>query len=110
MAYNEQTYKASQKYKAKKVKRVPLDMQISDYELLKAAADEVGEGINTYIKRAISERIERDQAQPTKASAQQEPAAEEQPTKPKSFLDSIRAEVEEIVAETEKNTEEEDWK
>lgn len=62
MAYNEQAYKASQKYKAKKVKRVPLDMQISDYELLKAAADKVGEGVNTYIKRAIAERMERQAA------------------------------------------------
>ena len=60
MAYNEPSYKASQKYKANHIKRVPLDMQITDYEMLKSAAAASGQPINTYIKRAIEQRMERD--------------------------------------------------
>lgn len=60
MAYNESGYEASKKYKAEKIKRVPLDMQIKEYELLKAAAEASGEKINQYIKSAIRERIARD--------------------------------------------------
>lgn len=62
MGYNESSYRASKKYKEEKIKRVPLDMQISDYEKLKAAADRQQEKINTYIKTAIIQRIQRDQA------------------------------------------------
>lgn len=47
-------------YAREKIKRVPLDMQLSAYEELKAAADTVGEKVNTYIKKAITERMERD--------------------------------------------------
>ena len=58
MAYNEKNYQASVKYKAKNIKRVPLDMQITDFEKLKATAERVGEGVNTYIKKAIKMRME----------------------------------------------------
>lgn len=60
MAYNETSYKAANKYKRENIKRVPLDMQKSDYEDLKAAADAKGEKVNEYIKTAIRERMERD--------------------------------------------------
>ena len=60
MAYTEQGYQASKKYKAGKIKRVPLDMQITDFERVKAAADAAGESVNGYIKRAIFERLERE--------------------------------------------------
>lgn len=63
MAYNESSYEASKKYKANKIKRVPLDMQISDYEALQEAALAVGEKVNTYIKGAIAQRMERDRQQ-----------------------------------------------
>ena len=53
MAYNESSYKAANAYKKQNIKRVPLDMQISDYEQLKAAADACGEKVNEYIKNAI---------------------------------------------------------
>ena len=33
MAYNESSYEASKKYKAVKIKRVPLDMQIEAFVL-----------------------------------------------------------------------------
>ena len=59
MAYNESSYKAANAYKKQNIKRVPLDMQISDYEQLKAAADACGEKVNEYIKNAIRERMER---------------------------------------------------
>jgi len=47
-------------YAKAKIKRVPLDMQKSDYENLKIAADSCGEKINEYIKKAIKQRMEQD--------------------------------------------------
>lgn len=64
MPYNEIAYKASQKYKAGNIKRVPLDMQKSTYEEIKAHAEARSESVNGFIKRAISEAIERDKAAP----------------------------------------------
>lgn len=61
MPYNESSYEASKKYKASKIKRVPLDMQIKEYEALQQSADKAGERINTYIKNAIKQRMEREQ-------------------------------------------------
>ena len=49
-------------YAKKNIKRVPLDMQKDDYDKLQAAASAAGEKVNTYIKRAIFERMEREQA------------------------------------------------
>ena len=57
MAYNESSYKAANTYKKNNIKRVPLDMQITEYEQLKAAADACGEKVNEYIKNAIRERM-----------------------------------------------------
>lgn len=61
MAYNEASNRAAQKYKKDNIKRVPLDMQITEYERLKAVADSQGEKVNEYIKKAIRERMEREQ-------------------------------------------------
>lgn len=44
-------------YKRSKIKRIPLDMQITDYEKVKAAAENIGESVNGFIKRAIEARI-----------------------------------------------------
>lgn len=60
MAYNEASYKAANEYKKKNIKRVPLDMQIADYEKLKAAADACGEKVNEFIKKAIQQRMDRE--------------------------------------------------
>lgn len=60
MAYSEATYKASQKYKANNIKRIPLDVPKEKYEAIKAAADAAGESVNGYIKRSIDERMSRD--------------------------------------------------
>jgi len=57
MAYNESSYKAANAYKKQNIKRVPLDMQIAEYEQVKAAADACGERVNEYIKNAIRERM-----------------------------------------------------
>lgn len=60
MAYDEKAYEASKKYKEKNIKRVPLDMQLADYEALRAAADRAGEKVNQYIKTSIKQRMERE--------------------------------------------------
>lgn len=60
MAYDEKAYEASKKYKEKNIKRVPLDMQLADYEALRAAADRSGEKVNQYIKTSIKQRMERE--------------------------------------------------
>lgn len=70
MPYNETAYKASQKYKAGNIKRVPLDMQKSTYEEIKAHADAHSESVNGFIKRAISETMERDKAASTAEEGQ----------------------------------------
>lgn len=112
MAYKEKSeaIRYNNEFNKRAYDRINLTVPKGQKEIIQNAAAECGESLNAYIQKAISERMERDQAQPTNTNAQKEPTVEEQPTKSKSFLDSIRAEVEEIVAETEKNTEEEDWK
>nr|DAR30121.1 MAG TPA: Alginate and motility regulator [Caudoviricetes sp.] len=50
---------ASMRYAKKHLKRVPLDMQLSDYEALKAAAEKAGGSVNGFIKQAITEKLER---------------------------------------------------
>lgn len=60
MALTEAQRKANDKYKAKNIKRVPLDMQITYYETLKAAAEQAGQTVNGYIKQAIAEKMERE--------------------------------------------------
>ena len=49
-------------YAKNKLKLIPLDVQKEKYEEIKTAADSAGETVNGYIKRAIDERIQRDNA------------------------------------------------
>ncbi len=63
MTYNESSYKSSQKYKSKNIKRIPLDVSIAQYEAIKAHADARGEKVNSFIKRAILEAMERDKGE-----------------------------------------------
>ena len=49
------------RYAKEKLKRIPLDVQKEKYEEIKAAADAAGEKVNGYIKKAIDERMEREQ-------------------------------------------------
>lgn len=54
--------KSQYKYNKNNLKRIPLDVQIEYYEgTLKPAAEKARQPINTYIKQAINERIEREQ-------------------------------------------------
>lgn len=69
MAYSEAAYKASKEYKSKNIKRVPLDMQISEYEQLRTAAEARNEKVNEYIKKAIRQRMEREDGQRAKDNA-----------------------------------------
>lgn len=48
-------------YQKSKLKRIPLDVQKEKYEEIKAAADAAGEKVNGYIKKAIDQRMEREQ-------------------------------------------------
>lgn len=48
---------AQYRYNAKNIKRIPLDVQITEYERIKAAAKAAGETVNGYIKAAIRERM-----------------------------------------------------
>ena len=60
MPTSENQRKAEYKYKKSTIKRIPLDVQITKYDEIKAHADSRGEAVNTIIKRAIDETIERD--------------------------------------------------
>lgn len=47
-------------YAKNKLKRIPLDVQREKYEEIKAAATAAGESVNGYIKKAVDQRMERD--------------------------------------------------
>lgn len=47
-------------YAKDNIKRVPLDMQKTEYDHLKAVAASCGEKVNEYIKKAIRQRMERE--------------------------------------------------
>lgn len=49
-------------YAKNKLKRIPLDVQKEKYEEIKVAATAAGESVNGYIKKAVDERMERDNA------------------------------------------------
>lgn len=48
------------KYQRDKLKRIPLDVTIEKYNIIKEAALRAGESVNGYVKRAIDERLEHD--------------------------------------------------
>ena len=60
MALTEQRKESMYKYAREKLKRIPLDVQKEKYEEIKAAADAANEPVNGYIKKAIDERMQRD--------------------------------------------------
>lgn len=64
MALTENQKQARYNYAKKNLKRIPLDVQKEKYDIIKAAADNAGESVNGYIKRAIDERLERDNINP----------------------------------------------
>ena len=64
MAISDKRKESMYKYAKENLKRVPLDMQKAIYEEIKAHAEARSESVNGFIKRAISETIERDNAAP----------------------------------------------
>ena len=52
-------------YAKQNLKRIPLDVPKTIYEEIKAHAEARSESINGFIKRAISEAMERDKTAPT---------------------------------------------
>ena len=60
MTLSEQRKEYLYEYQKTKLKRIPLDVQKEKYEEISAAAESKGETVNGYIKKAIDERMERD--------------------------------------------------
>ena len=60
MALTEQRKDYLYNYQKEKLKRIPLDVTKEKYEEIKAAADAANEPVNGYIKKAINERMQRD--------------------------------------------------
>ena len=52
--------KYDMEYAKTKLKRIPLDVQKEKYIQIQESAVAAGESVNGYIKRAIDERMERD--------------------------------------------------
>jgi hypothetical protein len=63
MTYNERKKNYDLSYAKDKLKRIPLDVQKSKYEEIKAAADSVNESVNGYIKKAVDMRMDSDRQQ-----------------------------------------------
>lgn len=61
--YTEKSKEYVYRYKAEKIKRVPLDMQRTEYELLREHAVRAGQSVNSYIKQAIRERMQKERAE-----------------------------------------------
>lgn len=60
MAYSKAANEAAKRYKSQHIKRIPLDVQIEDYERIREAAEKAGRRVNSYIKEAIEMRMEAD--------------------------------------------------
>ena len=58
MSYKENKKTYNMNYAKDKLKRIPLDVQKEKYDQIKAAADNVNESVNGYIKKAIDIRME----------------------------------------------------
>lgn len=48
-------------YAKRSLKRIPLDVQKEHYETIRAHAESKGETVNGFIKRAITETMQRDE-------------------------------------------------
>ena len=63
MTRSKASIQAQYKYNASHIKRIPLDVQLPDYDQIKQAAEASGETVNGYIKQAIRQRMERESLQ-----------------------------------------------
>lgn len=57
MTYSKTKTEYNIEYAKKNIKRIPLDVQKTKYEEIKAAAQIAGESVNGYIKKAIDMRM-----------------------------------------------------
>lgn len=57
MTYNPKQAQYTMKYAKNNLKRIPLDVQISDYETIKQAAEKSGLSVNGFIKQAVFDKI-----------------------------------------------------
>lgn len=76
MSYSETKTKYNMEYAKKALKRIPLDVQKEKYTEIQFAAQKAGESVNGYIKKAIDEKMDRDNstvhtATPEKPNRQQ---------------------------------------
>lgn len=62
MALSDKRKESMYNYAKANLKRIPLDVQKEKYEEIKTAATAAGESVNGYIKKAVDERMERDNA------------------------------------------------
>ena len=60
MPLSESQKKARYNYAKANLKRIPLDVQKEKYEEIKVAATAAGESVNGYIKKAVDQRMKRD--------------------------------------------------
>lgn len=63
MSVSEAQKRATLKYKSEKMKRIPLDVQKEEYTRIQEHAAARGESVNGFIKRAISETMQRDKGE-----------------------------------------------
>lgn len=57
MAYSKKKTEYNIEYAKKNIKRIPLDIQKTKYEEIRTAAQNAGESVNGYIKKAIDMRM-----------------------------------------------------
>lgn len=60
MAYSQAQNKATQKYSSKTYDQIKVLVKKGQREIIKSHAEKQGESLNSFIKRAIDETIERD--------------------------------------------------
>ena len=58
--YTEARRRANEKYNAKTYEEIKVRVQKGQKEVIKAHADKQGESVNGFVKRAISETMQRD--------------------------------------------------
>jgi hypothetical protein len=52
--------RATQKYKKEHYKRIPLEVSLDKYTIIKEHTERTGESVNGFIKRAIDETMDKD--------------------------------------------------
>ncbi len=60
MTLSEKRKASMYKYAKENLKRIPLDVTKDKYQEIKAASERAGESVNGYIKKAIDDRLKKD--------------------------------------------------